>query len=145
MLSTPVSFQMITRDMNATLNRTANQPDVKRATEYYRENITKVSSLDEFFAARPMVPDGDRHHVAQSGRVEDGVDVGPDANDHVIGELVQPDDVEELSRRVEGPEPAHHIAERPQGRRGLPDRVILRHREHLQRSRSTRLVKSSWQ
>ncbi len=50
MLSTPVSFQMITRDMNATLNRTANQPDVKRATEYYRENITKVSSLDEFFA-----------------------------------------------------------------------------------------------
>lgn len=48
MLSTPLSYQMITRDMSATLKRTAAQPDVKRATEYYRENIGKVTSLDEF-------------------------------------------------------------------------------------------------
>ncbi len=49
MLSTPLSYQMITRDMTATLTRTSAQPDVKRATEYYRENIGKVSSLEEFF------------------------------------------------------------------------------------------------
>lgn len=48
MLSTPLSYQMITRDMPATLNRTAAQPDVKRMTEYYRENIGKVTSLEEF-------------------------------------------------------------------------------------------------
>ncbi|WP_370674119.1 DUF1217 domain-containing protein [Pleomorphomonas sp. PLEO] len=48
MLSTPLSYQMITRDMSATLKRTAAQPDVKRATEYYKENIGKVTSLDDF-------------------------------------------------------------------------------------------------
>jgi len=48
MLSTPLSYQMITRDMSATLKRTAAQPDVKRATEYYQENIGKVTSIDAF-------------------------------------------------------------------------------------------------
>lgn len=48
MLSTPLSFQMITRDMSATLKRTAAQPDVQRASDYYRQNIGKVTSLDEF-------------------------------------------------------------------------------------------------
>ncbi|WP_026790451.1 DUF1217 domain-containing protein [Pleomorphomonas oryzae] len=48
MLSTPLSYQMITRDMSATLKRTAAQPDVKRASEYYKENIGKVTSVDEF-------------------------------------------------------------------------------------------------
>ncbi|MBS1180722.1 MAG: hypothetical protein H6Q99_602 [Proteobacteria bacterium] len=48
MLSTPLSYQMITRDMSVTLKRTAAQPDVKRATEYYEENIGKVTSLEEF-------------------------------------------------------------------------------------------------
>ena len=49
MLSAPLSYQMITRDMSATLKRTAAQPDVKRASDYYRENIGKVTSLEEFF------------------------------------------------------------------------------------------------
>ncbi|SFM38733.1 Protein of unknown function [Pleomorphomonas diazotrophica] len=49
MLSTPLSYQMITRDMSATVKRTAAQPDVKRASEYYRENIGKVANLEEFF------------------------------------------------------------------------------------------------
>lgn len=49
MLSAPLSYQMITRDMSATLKRTAAQPDVKLATEYYRENIGKVTNLEEFF------------------------------------------------------------------------------------------------
>ncbi|MBS1167710.1 MAG: hypothetical protein H6R00_3735 [Proteobacteria bacterium] len=48
MLSTPLSYQMITRDMSATLKRTAAQPDVKRATEYYKENIGKMTSVDGF-------------------------------------------------------------------------------------------------
>ena len=49
MLSAPLSYQMITRDMSATLKRTAAQPDVKLASDYYRENIGKVTSLEEFF------------------------------------------------------------------------------------------------
>lgn len=48
MLSTPLSYQMITRDMSATLKRTAAQPDVQRSSAYYRENIGKVTSLDDF-------------------------------------------------------------------------------------------------
>lgn len=54
MLSTPLSFQMITRDMNATLKRTAAQPDVARATAYYRANIGKVTSLDAFLDDRQL-------------------------------------------------------------------------------------------
>lgn len=48
MLSTPLSYQMITRDMSASLKRTAAQPDVKRATEYYKENIGKVTNVEDF-------------------------------------------------------------------------------------------------
>lgn len=48
MLSTPLSYQMITRDMAATLKRTAAEPEVSRATAYYRENIGTVTSIDDF-------------------------------------------------------------------------------------------------
>ncbi len=54
MLSTPLSFQMITRDMSATIKRTAAQPDVKRATEYYQEHIGKVTSIDQFLGDQQL-------------------------------------------------------------------------------------------
>jgi hypothetical protein len=48
MLSTYLSYQLYTRDMPKTLDRIAADPVVKRDAEYYRANIHKVSTIDEF-------------------------------------------------------------------------------------------------
>lgn len=48
MINTFTSYQLITRDMNQSLDRVQSQPMVQRETEYYRENISKVKSVDEF-------------------------------------------------------------------------------------------------
>ncbi|MCK5933569.1 MAG: DUF1217 domain-containing protein [Fulvimarina manganoxydans] len=48
MLSTFLNYQLYTRDMTRTLDRIASDPVAKREAEYYRENIGKVSSVDEF-------------------------------------------------------------------------------------------------
>jgi hypothetical protein len=43
-----MNYQLITRDLNASLNRVQSQPMVQRETEYYLQNITKVKSIDDF-------------------------------------------------------------------------------------------------
>ncbi|MCG6115531.1 MAG: DUF1217 domain-containing protein [Mesorhizobium sp.] len=48
MINTYASYQLITRDINQSLTRVQNQPMVQRETEYYRENIGNVKSIDEF-------------------------------------------------------------------------------------------------
>ena len=48
MLSTYLSYQLITKDMPKALDRVENQPMVERETKYYQENISKVTSIDEF-------------------------------------------------------------------------------------------------
>ncbi|MFC3072169.1 DUF1217 domain-containing protein [Shinella pollutisoli] len=48
MLSTYMSYNLITRDLLTSLNRTANENVNAREAAYYKENIGKVSSLDEF-------------------------------------------------------------------------------------------------
>ena len=50
MLSAPLAYQVIVRDMTATLNRVASQPLVARESEYYLENIGKVESVEEFLS-----------------------------------------------------------------------------------------------
>jgi hypothetical protein len=50
LISTYMNYQLITRDLNASLNRVQSQPMVQRETEYYLQNITKVTSIDEFLA-----------------------------------------------------------------------------------------------
>lgn len=50
MLSAPLAYQMISRDMTASLNRVASQPAVARDSEYYLENIGKVGSIEEFLS-----------------------------------------------------------------------------------------------
>ena len=50
MLSALASYQFISRDLNATLKRTSEQPEVARESEYYLSNISKITSIDEFFA-----------------------------------------------------------------------------------------------
>ncbi len=48
MVSTYIDYNLITRDMKTSLRRTAEQTLVARETEYYKENIGKVTSVDEF-------------------------------------------------------------------------------------------------
>lgn len=48
MVSTYLDYSRITRDMRASLNRVAQQPQIAREAEYYRENIGKVKTVDAF-------------------------------------------------------------------------------------------------
>ncbi|GEO84083.1 MULTISPECIES: DUF1217 domain-containing protein [Alphaproteobacteria] len=48
MVSTYLSYDLVVRDMKATLNRTASDAQVSREAAYYEANIDKVSSVDEF-------------------------------------------------------------------------------------------------
>lgn len=47
-VSTFLSYDLINRDMKSSLSRVASQNIVERQTNYYKENIGKVTSLDEF-------------------------------------------------------------------------------------------------
>jgi hypothetical protein len=48
LLSTYVSYQLIAKDLTKALSRIESQPVVDRETKYYEENITKVTSIEEF-------------------------------------------------------------------------------------------------
>jgi hypothetical protein len=48
MVSTYLSYNLVNRDIKGSLNRTASDPLVARQTEYFKENIGKVSTLEEF-------------------------------------------------------------------------------------------------
>lgn len=48
MVSTYIDYNLITRDMKRSLERTADQKQVARDTEYYKENIGKVTSIEAF-------------------------------------------------------------------------------------------------
>ena len=48
MINTFLSYQLITRDMEKSIDRVEAQPVVKRETEYYLANIGKVKSIDDF-------------------------------------------------------------------------------------------------
>lgn len=47
-VSTFLSYDLINRDMKASLSRVANQGLIERQTNYYKENIGKVTTVDEF-------------------------------------------------------------------------------------------------
>lgn len=47
MLATYTSYNLITRDLDKSLARTAAEPDVARATAYYNDNIVNVKSVDD--------------------------------------------------------------------------------------------------
>lgn len=48
MVSTYLSYNLVNRDIKASLNRTGSDPLVARQTEYFKENISKVTTLEEF-------------------------------------------------------------------------------------------------
>lgn len=50
MTTTYTSYQLISSDLQTSLKRVSEQPDVKRETEYYLEKIGSVKSVDDFFA-----------------------------------------------------------------------------------------------
>ncbi|MFC4173644.1 DUF1217 domain-containing protein [Microvirga sp. GCM10011540] len=47
MISTSTSYQLISKDLQKSLNRTASDPLIARETKYYLENIGKVKSVDD--------------------------------------------------------------------------------------------------
>ncbi|MBP1850375.1 DUF1217 domain-containing protein [Rhizobium halophytocola] len=48
MVSTYLAYNLVSRDLRATMDRTASQGQVQRETDYYEENIGKVTSVDDF-------------------------------------------------------------------------------------------------
>lgn len=48
--TTYTSYKLITADLQTSLKRVSEQPDVKRETEYYLAKIGSVKSVDDFFA-----------------------------------------------------------------------------------------------
>ncbi|MEW9616648.1 DUF1217 domain-containing protein [Shinella sp. S4-D37] len=50
MTTTYTSYKLITADLQTSLKRVSEQPDVKRETEYYLARIGSVKSVDDFFA-----------------------------------------------------------------------------------------------
>ena len=48
MVSTYLSYNLVVRDLKASMTRTANETMVKRDNEYYQQNIGKVKSIDDF-------------------------------------------------------------------------------------------------
>jgi hypothetical protein len=48
MVSTYLSYNLVNRDIKTSLNRTGSDPLVARQTEYFKENISKVTNLEEF-------------------------------------------------------------------------------------------------
>ena len=49
-MSVAVSYQLLTRDIDRTLETTANRASVKLESEYYLAHIADVASLDDFLA-----------------------------------------------------------------------------------------------
>ena len=50
MTTTYTSYKLISSDLQMSLKRVSEQPDVKRETEYYLSKIGSIKSIDEFFA-----------------------------------------------------------------------------------------------
>ena len=50
MLSTSLSFRLISQDVQLSLNRVAEQPVVSREVEHFKANIFNVKSIDDFMA-----------------------------------------------------------------------------------------------
>src|SRR5437660_646997 len=48
MVSTYLSYDLINRDMKASISRVSQQGMIERQTKYYKENIGDVKSVDEF-------------------------------------------------------------------------------------------------
>src|SRR5690606_22562661 len=50
MVDTMTSYRLIAADMTRSLQRVSKEPLVERETAYYKENIGKVQSIDDFMA-----------------------------------------------------------------------------------------------
>jgi len=48
MTSSITSYKLLTREIGKTMTRLASEPDVKREVEYYKANISKIKSVDDF-------------------------------------------------------------------------------------------------
>jgi hypothetical protein len=73
-----------------------------------------------------MIEDGDRHHGAESARLENGVDGVCNAHDHVVIEFVLDNHVNKLGSRLAGCRPSNHLAER-RHRAQFFERIVVSH------------------
>lgn len=48
MTSSITSYKLLTREIGKTMTRLASEPDVKREVDYYKANISKIKSVDDF-------------------------------------------------------------------------------------------------
>lgn len=48
MFTTPIGYRMIASDMQRALDRTAQQPEVKRESDYYLSKIADIDSIEQF-------------------------------------------------------------------------------------------------
>lgn len=48
MIPTFLSYNLVARDLTVSMNRAAEQTEIKRAADYFKENIGKVTTIDEF-------------------------------------------------------------------------------------------------
>lgn len=55
MISTAISFRLISDNLDRSMAQIANRPQVEREVEYYRQNIGAVKSIDEFMSDARLV------------------------------------------------------------------------------------------
>ena len=60
---------------------------------------SRDSAVEQFVGRRQMVEDGDRHHGAQSARLENGIHGARNTHNHVVVEFILDDDIDELGTR----------------------------------------------
>lgn len=56
MVSTYLGYDTVVRNLKQSLTRVARQPDVARNASYYKENIGKVKTVDDFLKNDRSVP-----------------------------------------------------------------------------------------
>jgi hypothetical protein len=72
------------------------------------------AAVQQLRRARTMVPDGDRHHVAQSGRVKDGEEVVGHPDYDIVGKLILGQGVDDLGWRSSREGPIKDVPDRPE-------------------------------
>lgn len=86
------------------------------------------SALEQLTRIGLMVPDGDRHHGAKSGRVENEEGIVGDTEHDIVGVLILDHDIDELGGRCAVERPANDCREGPQGFGIRQDGCVGRHR-----------------
>ena len=78
MIPTFLSYNLVARDLTVSMNRAADQTEIKRAADYFKENIGKVTTIDEF------LDDFGNFHPIRKCRRQGPCDMQSDIKPHFI-------------------------------------------------------------